>query len=200
MKKKGSYQISLGMIVGVVFAVIILGLGISWIVSTMKGITSISDSAIEQAKTNILQGTTDRATVLKGKSTIKANEKLEVAIVVGNTYSQPRKFLVVLKGDDLDKFEISNEHLTVNQGGLSLGPLQPNEAGEVRFTLKPITDGSPSVMDDLKNEKDEAKTYTFEVRVYKCDITTGQCPNISPGNIPDQDLYKQMFFDFEVVL
>ncbi len=185
--KKGGYQISLGMIVGVVFAVIILGLGISWIVGTMKGIKGISDSALEQAKTNILQGTTDKATILKGKSTIKSNEKLEVAIVVGNTYSQPRSFLVVLSSPDLNKFEISNKKL---ETGLELGPIQPNEAGEVRFTIKP----KKEVTDELKKEDDEAKTYTFEVKIYKCDLDTNQCI------IKPEYLYKQLFFDFEVVL
>jgi hypothetical protein len=51
--KHGAFQLSLGFIITVVFAIVLLSLGLTWLRTTIGGITTLTDDLTQQAQTNL---------------------------------------------------------------------------------------------------------------------------------------------------
>ncbi len=175
-KKKGAFQVSLTMIIGVVFAVIILGLAISWITSSFSGIIKISDQAIESAK-SVLRTTTDQKSVpVLGGSEMRADDEIEATIVIRNSKYYTAVFKVKIispKYEGKPLFEFGSLYEYDEREGIGYGitpRLAPDEIGEFRFTIL----GTPLLKEWLREEVEEKgrgkKAVQFRYEIEVCDI------------------------------
>jgi len=157
--KKGSFQVSLSMIIGVVFAVVILGLAISWITGSFSGITKISDRALASAKASLQQGVVDKSLLLFGKEKIRVDKSVEGAVVVRNKLYEKAFFKV-----DITSPQYNSQDMFEIVGKEGILEIPPDEIKEHTFSISGNVDVLKSYLGD-KNEK----AVRFEYSIYYCD-------------------------------
>ena len=156
------------MIIGVVFAVVILGLAISWITGSFSGITKISDRALASAKASLQQGVVDKSLLLFAKEKTRIDKPIEGAVVIRNKLYKKAFFKVEVippTYNNQDMFEIVGE-----EGILEI---PSDEIKEHTFSVQ----GIPEIIENyLGNNKEKA--VRFEYKVYYCDKDSiNQCGN-----------------------
>ncbi len=52
--RKGAFQLSMGLVVVIIFSIVLLGLGISWITGTVGNVETLTDQVTDTAKDNLL--------------------------------------------------------------------------------------------------------------------------------------------------
>ena len=195
-RRKGGFQVSISMIIGIVFAVLVLGLGIAWISSTFKGIQSVSDSTIQQAKNRIITGAVDRADVVLPSSKMRRDRGMEMAVVVGNKFDTKKTFKITIQSlggvtnsgtsirasTAMTFFSFSPPSVAnppTNPAGVFMYQLKPNEVNNIKIKMLPNKD-------KIGTNDNNLGTYTFQIIVYDCDDLQGtKC----------DDIYKQLVFE-----
>ncbi len=159
MHKKGSFQVSLSMIIGVVFAVVILGLAISWITGSFSGVTKISDKALASAEASLQQGVVDKSLLLFAKTKMRIDKQIEGAVVVRNKMYKLAHFKVTVTSP-------TDEHgnsLFDIVGGEGVLTIAPDEIKEHRFSIQ----GNPDVLSEYLGGRRE-KAVRFEYNIEVC--------------------------------
>lgn len=175
-KKKGAFQVSLTMIIGVVFAVIILGLAISWITSSFSGISKISDQALEAAKSNLRTTTDQKSVPVLGGDSMRADDEIEATIVIRNNKYYPAVFKIILfspKYDNKPLFEFGSVSEYNEKEGIGYDiskRLSPDEIGESRFTILGTSMLKEWVKKEIENKGRIKRSVQIRYEIEVCSI------------------------------
>ncbi len=104
--RKGAFQLSLGFIIGVVFAIVVLSLAVIWIQDLMGGVTDISEGLKEEASLKLeetFQETDENYAIWPTRKELTAGTKLAVSAGLKNNAmdGERHKFLVNIQPQSL---------------------------------------------------------------------------------------------------
>ncbi len=97
MAAKGDFQMSIGMLVTVIFAVVLLALGIQFIMTQIGGITDLTEIMKQQAKEKLdesFKASDKKFTIYPPEWTVKPATKITVTAGIKNTDTEDHQYAV----------------------------------------------------------------------------------------------------------
>jgi len=141
MNKKGAIEFSMTTIMIVIIGIAVLALGLAWVRGTFKQVSEMSDTAFEQAKTQLAGelSADNRIIIVPNSLNLGTNDKKTIAIGCYNNLNTPQAAELTILDPALSK-------TTIVWSTPTLGNI---EAGGKAYwsgiaTAKTVTDNTPS--------------------------------------------------------
>ncbi|MCD6590850.1 MAG: hypothetical protein J7K72_02665 [Candidatus Aenigmarchaeota archaeon] len=129
--KKGAIQLSLGFIITIVFAVVLLSLAITWLRSTITGISGLTVDLTQQAQSEIaktFQNTQKNFAIWPSRYELHPGSELIMAAGIKNNDEEGRTLYFVINmkltstDANVDEDEVNTEWITVPQVATKIDP------------------------------------------------------------------------------